>query len=94
MICFFTGDSGYGQQPWLFTPIGDAQVQTQKEEHYNRVHRKAQHNVEMHWSHQKSFQMPLSDAWPYVRSKNGWPHYQRMHRFAQHHDPRKVSSTR
>lgn len=40
------GDSGYGQQPWLFAPIAAAEVHTQQEENYNRAHRKARNRVE------------------------------------------------
>lgn len=40
------GDSGYGQQPWLFTPIRSASVRTNQEMRYNIAHKKARHQVE------------------------------------------------
>lgn len=40
------GDSGYGQHPYLFVPIAAADVVTDQEINYNRVHRKARHRVE------------------------------------------------
>lgn len=40
----FIGDSGYGQQPWLMTPI--AEPINEKEERYNQAHQKARHSVE------------------------------------------------
>lgn len=38
------GDSGYGQQPYVFVPIED--TNTEPEERYNSIHRKARHRVE------------------------------------------------
>lgn len=38
------GDSGYGQQPWLFTPIRN--THNEREERYNAAHQKARHPIE------------------------------------------------
>lgn len=43
-ISWLLGDSGYGQQPWLFTPIRNPN--NQQEERYNVAHQKARHPVE------------------------------------------------
>lgn len=40
----FKGDSGYEQQPWLFTPI--MRPQNQAERNYNSSHQEARHPVE------------------------------------------------
>ena len=44
MFYWISGDSGYGQQPWLFTPIPRAN--NAAEEAYNRAHQRARHLVE------------------------------------------------
>lgn len=44
LLSSIKGDSGYGQQPWLFTPIET--TETLAEEHYNKVHRRVRSMVE------------------------------------------------